>query len=99
MPASWCGSSHFPRFQEVYTLAVTPLPSGRLLPQAGSPTFRPDLPGGNTSPYCMQRSWSIEKYFDEEGDFTEEEFQQAVRDMMHEYEATLVNGAEGKKSQ
>ena len=52
-------SSHFPRFQEVYTLGLTPVP-GSALSLYGAPRFRPDLAGGNTEAGCLQRSWSVE---------------------------------------
>ena len=81
-------SSHFPRFQEMYTLGVTPVAGGAFT-MASSPKFRPDVPGGNTAKLCMQRSWSVEKFFDEEGLFAEESFMAAVKDFFTEYEQML----------
>ena len=52
-------SSHFPRFQEVYTLGITPVP-GSALSMYAAPRFRPDIPNGNTEPDCLQCSWSVE---------------------------------------
>ena len=91
-------SSHFPRFQEIYTLGITPVPKG-FLALASAPKFRPDVPGGNTAAHCLQRSWAVEKYFDEEGIFAEEEFLQTIREFVSDYEALLAPGADGKKAQ
>ena len=66
---------------------------------ASAPKFRPDLPGGNTAPYCLQRSWSVEKYFDEEGLFYEEAFMSEVRDFFAAYEQLAIAGGGGKKEQ
>jgi len=88
-------SSHFPRFQEVYTLGVTPVPGGALALYA-APRFLPDVDGGNTAPHCLQRSWSVEKFFDEEGVFAEEDFMQVVKEFVAEYEE-LLQDAGGKK--
>ena len=52
-------SSHFPRFQEIYTVGITPV-AGSALSMYAAPRFRPDLPGGNTEAGCLQRSWSVE---------------------------------------
>ena len=78
-------SSHFPRFQEMYTLGVTPLPSGSLgLPFA--PKFRPHVEGEKPAraeePGCMQRSWPVNEFFDDEGNFLEEDFEN-VRPWQH----------------
>ena len=93
-------SSSFPRFQHLYTLGVTPIPTGRhLLPLAAAPKFRPDVDGGNTEPHCLQRSWSVEKYFDEEGIFALEAFEADVREFVAEHDRMLqADGAEGKKT-
>ena len=88
-------SSHFPRFQEIYTLGFTPVPGSALALYAG-PSFRPDVPGGNTEAGCAQRSWSVEKFFDEEGLFAEESFMAAVKEFVGEYERLLTD--ESKKS-
>lgn len=85
-------SSHFPRFQEIYTLGMTPVP-GSALSMYAAPRFRPDVIGGNTAPQCLQRSWSVAKYFDEEGLFAEEEFMQAVKEFVTEYEQLLATDA------
>jgi len=80
-------SSHFPRFQEMYTLGITPLPGGSMrLPFA--PKFRPDPTGDAKSqqPGCMQRSWPVNQFFDEEGTFAEEDFEAVVRAFIKEYE-------------
>ena len=66
-----------------------------------SPKFRPDIEGGNTAKLCMQRSWSVEKFFDEEGLFAEESFMVAVRDFFTEYEQMLKadDSSAAKKTQ
>ena len=89
-------SSHFPRFQEIYTLGLTPVP-GSALSMYASPRFRPDLPGGSPAPECLQKSWSVELFFDEEGYFAEETFMQSVKDFVAEYEQLLRNEAAGAK--
>jgi len=94
-------SSNFPRFQETYTLGITPIPgSGRgVVALARSPPFRPDLPEGNDSPHCLQQSWSVENYFDEDGMFAEESFMEAVKEFMHCYTAALESPpADSKKT-
>ena len=48
-------SSHFPRFQEVYTLGVTPVP-GSALALHKCPRFRPDVSGGNTAAHRPGRA-------------------------------------------
>ena len=91
-------SSHFPRFQEIYTLGVTPV-SGGALSLASAPKFRPDVPSGNPAPFCLQRSWSVEKFFDEEGVFEEEAFMRVVREFFSEYEQMLQEAPQSKKTQ
>jgi len=91
-------SSHFPRFQEFYTLGVVPVPGGSLA-LASAPRFRPELEGGNPAPNCMQRSWSVAGFFDEEGTFAEEAFEKEVQSFMREYFAKVGGGAESKKTQ
>lgn len=93
-------SSSFPRFQEVYTLGITPLPSGSL-GLAWAPKFKP-LPraADEAPPPCEaghgQRDWSVALFFDDEGAFQEESFSNAVRDFLKEYAAAA--GGESKKS-
>jgi len=84
-------SSSFPRFQNMYTLAITPVPgSGRgVVALARSPPFRPDLPEGNDSPHCLQQAWPVEHYFDEEGVFAEESFMEAVKEFLQRYRMVL----------
>jgi len=91
-------SSHFPRFQEFYTLGVVPVPGGSLA-LASAPRFRPELEGGNPAPGCMQRSWSVAGFFDEEGTFAEEAFEKEVQSFMRDYQAKAGAGAESKKTQ
>jgi len=84
-------STHFPRFQEKYTLGITPLPRGSLsLPVA--PKFRPmpDLEGKADEEGCVQRSWPVNHFFDEEGTFVDELFETVVRDFVKEYEGSLL---------
>jgi len=96
-------SSAFPRFQEKYTLAITPIPGcGRgVMALARAPPFRPDLPNGNESLYCLQQTWSVENYFDEDGIFAEESFVESVKDFLHRYvkklDTPLPELAESKK--
>jgi len=97
-------STHFPRFQEKYTLAITPVPgSGRgVVALARAPAFRPELPEGNSSPHCLQQTWSVENYFDEEGFFAEEDFMEAVRGFVSRYQTVLCADGpptESKKQQ
>ena len=89
-------SSHFPRFQEVYTLGVTPVP-GSALALHKCPRFRPDVSGGNTAAHCLQRSWSVEKFFDEEGVFAESDFWKAVEEFVLEYERMIASDPDGSK--
>jgi len=81
-------SSHFPRFQEVYTLGITPVPGGSLF-LATAPTFVPNSQGSKTSgkqPLTDQRSWSVNHYFDEDGEFYEDLFIETVRDFISEFQ-------------
>ena len=93
-------SSHFPRFQEMYTLGVTRVPGGSLSLYS-APQFRPDLPEGNPAAGCLQRSWSVERFFDEDGVFAEDAFLAVVSDFMRDYEAlcSAGGGKESKKDQ
>lgn len=80
-------SSHFPRFQEMYTLGITPLPHGSLfLPFA--PKFRPKdaLSIRGDEDGCAQRSWPVNSFFDEEGTFDENAFEAVVRAFVKDYE-------------
>lgn len=80
-------SSHFPRFQEMYTLGITPLPKGSLfLPFA--PKFRPQEEGVKEEEGCSQRSWPVNLFFDEEGTFYDELFENVVYEFIQEYQAT-----------
>lgn len=88
-------SSHFPRFQEMYTIGITPVPGGALALYS-APRFRPDVPGGNTAAGCLQRSWSVEQFFDAEGLFYEEVFMAAVKEFVAEY-GQMVPDAASKK--
>ena len=88
-------SSNFPRFQEMYTLGVTRVPGGSLALMS-APQFRPDLPDGNPAAGCMQRSWSVEKFFDEDGVFAEEAFLAVCEKFLREYQAMSAGGASKK---
>ena len=72
-------ASHFPRFQEVYTLAITPLPKGAMglwsAPKFHAPN-EPPKPTGEPSYVggAFQQSWACNHYFDEEGYFDEDSF-------------------------
>ena len=72
--------------------AQTPVPKGSLwLPFA--PQFRPKGSDGATAAEeeeeegCAQRSWPVERFFDEDGVFLELAFEQEVADFLAEYEA------------
>jgi hypothetical protein len=60
-------SSHLPRFQEMYTLGITPLPKGSL-GLASAPKFRPMEPNTvvETSADGSQKQWPVNLFFDEE---------------------------------
>jgi len=90
-------SSHFPRFQSTYTVGITPILGGAITSLASAPAFLPEEKGGNSSPNCMQRSWEIEEFFDEDGLFFEEEFMKSVDEFVRDYVATLTKA--GKKDQ
>ena len=79
-------STNFPRYQEMFTLGITPV-SGGAFSLMSAPSFRPDVPGGNTAPGCLQRSWSVAAYFDEEGTFLEEEFMEEVHKFVNDYQS------------
>jgi len=90
-----CGlnfSSHLPRFQEMYTLGITPLPKGSL-GLASAPKFRPMPPSTvvATSADGSQKQWPVNHFFDEEGTFAEESFINDVR--------AFVKAYHGKKRQ
>ena len=61
------------------------------------PRFRPDVSGGNTAAHCLQRSWSVEKFFDEEGVFAESDFWKAVEEFVLEYERMIASDPDGSK--
>lgn len=77
-------STYMPRYQEMFTLGITPVPGGALSLMS-APSFRPTVPGGNTAPGCLQREWSVAEYFDEDGDFDEEKFMEQVHDFIDDY--------------
>ena len=90
-------SSHFPRFQEVYTLGVTPLPRGSL-GLAWSPKFNPaELEPADGvlvgEPGFVQQAWSVAQFFDGEGYFLEEAFAEAMRAFFKECEGSLEKEA------
>ena len=90
-------SSHFPRFQEQYTIGLAPLPGGSMR-LASAPQFMPGTEGGNPAAGCAQRSWACNEYFDEDGTFAENDFMDSVRDFMEEYELR-INDGDAKKAQ
>ena len=90
-------SSNFPRFQNIYTLGLTPMSGSAVMTMASSPKFMPEEKNGNPAAFCAQRSWPVELYFDEEGTFLEEEFMTSVSDFVDSYVATLRGGS--KKDQ
>lgn len=71
-------AASLPRFQEMYIIAITELPTGMSLLKA--PKFRPE----NND--CYQLSLPVTKYFDEEGIFHEELFAYDVKKFMTDYE-------------
>lgn len=90
-------SSHMPRFQEMYTLGITPLPKGSL-GLASAPKFRP-MPASTevaTSADGSQKQWPVNLFFDEEGTFSEEAFIDDVRAFVQAYHS---KNASGKKRQ
>lgn len=67
--------------QEMYTLGMTPLPSGSL-GLAWAPKFKPQpnqQPAEAPANGFGQRSWSVSEFFDEDGFFQEEAFEAEVR--------------------
>jgi len=87
-------SSHFPRYQEIYTLGITPLPKGSLalisLPKyepseerkvGGPPSFGP--------PGFGEQHWDVTKFFDDEGIFYEEKFCDELRSFFKAYESSV----------
>merc|ERR1711935_316094 len=79
-------SSHLPRFQEMYTLGITPLPKGSL-GLASAPKFRPMPPSTvvETSTDGSQKQWPVNHFFDEEGTFAEDAFINDVRAFVKAY--------------
>jgi len=86
-------SSHFPRFQEVYTLGITPLPRGSI-GLAWSAKFKPQpLEPGNgprIADGVAQQQWLVSDFFDDEGFFHEEPFLEEARAFVKEYEESLL---------
>jgi len=87
-------STHFPRYQEEFTIGITSLPSGSLgLPW--SPAFK-KLEGDQSKALAHgQRQWLVSEFFDEEGFFYEDRFCTAVSGFLRDLEA--YQGTEGKK--
>lgn len=79
-------SSHFPRYQEEYTLGISPLPSGSL-GLAWAPKFQPLEAGKGNQLAHGQRLWRVSEFFDDEGVFYEELFCEAVHTFLQEFEA------------
>ena len=80
-------SSHMPRFQEMYTLAITPLPTGSL-GLASAPKFSPVMTSTQVevSEDGSQKQWPCNHFFTEEGVFAEEAFIADARAFIQEYE-------------
>ena len=78
---------------QVYTLGITPMPKGSLmLPFA--PKFRLQQPGEPPvaeEPGCAQKSWPVNLFFDEDGDFLEETFEASVREFVLAYETSVAS--------
>ena len=81
--------SHFPRFQEMYTLGVTKLPRGSL-GLYWAPKFWPVEEGEQDVSGPEQKTWSIAEFFDEEGGFQEEAFEEEVKAFLQNYEAKCM---------
>jgi len=81
-------SSHLPRFQEMYTLGITPLPKGSL-GLASAPKFRPMPPSTTvkTSADGSQKQWPVNHFFDEDGTFAEDAFINDVRAFVKAFES------------
>ena len=80
-------SSHMPRFQEMYTLAITPLPTGSL-GLASAPKFKPVMTSNRVevSEDGSQKQWPCNHFFTEEGTFAEDAFIAEARAFIQEYE-------------
>lgn len=89
-------SSHMPRFQEMYTLAITSLPTGSL-GLATAPKFKPTLTSNvvEISADGSQKQWPCNHFFTEEGTFAEDLFIAEARAFVAAYEA---DGRNRKKS-
>mmetsp|Transcript_773 Transcript_773/g.1579 ORF Transcript_773/g.1579 Transcript_773/m.1579 type:complete len:222 (+) Transcript_773:20-685(+) len=81
-------SSHLPRFQEMYTLGITPLPKGSM-GLASAPKFRPMLRSTvvETSVDGSQKQWPVNHFFDEDGNFAEDAFISEVRAFVKAYQS------------
>lgn len=98
-------STHFPRYQDVFTLGVTPLPSGSL-GLVSAPKFKPEQPEEGeplASDDHTQVHWSVAELFDERGVFYEEKCMDMARAFLRKYHSEsdrLAGGSgEGKKVQ
>ena len=91
-------SSSFPRFQEIYTLGIAPVPGSAITSLHRAPRFAPEIEGGNSSDYCMQCSWRVDAFFDEDGVFAEDDFIGVVNEFVRKYSSRLQSG-DWKKSQ
>lgn len=80
-------STHMPRFQEMFTLAITPLPTGSL-GLASAPKFKPVMTSSEVevSEDGSQKQWPCNHFFSEEGLFAEEAFIAEARAFIVEYE-------------
>lgn len=91
-------SSHFPRYQDVFTLGITPLPSSSL-GLLFAPKFKPNPPeeGAPSPPRDhTQIHWSVSEFFDEEGVFYEEKCMDMVRQFLETYEGEGQRAAQGE---
>lgn len=81
-------TSHFPRYDHVYTLGITPLPSGSLA-LFSAPKFKLNpTPKGEELPQAdyAQIHWSVAEFFDEEGVFFEDKCMDMTRQFLDNYE-------------
>ena len=94
-------SAHFPRFQEMYTIGLPPLPRGSL-GLAWAEKFKPQNPELPVEPSANgfgQRRWSVSEFFDEDGFFHEEEFEAQVASFLKDgYIGSLPLVGESKKT-
>jgi len=85
-------SSHFPKYQEEYTIGISPLPSGSL-GLAWAPKFQPLERGKGNQLAHGQRLWIVSEFFDDEGCFFEDLFCEAVRTFVQEFEGLKSTGS------